>query len=135
MTRNTTSSMDKRPSMDRHHIDLRVKARLMLEKAGHQPRPLATMKGLCYAIEVELGSDRDCSIDEWVGRYLRHAARSTGGTGEIVPPRTPYKFKPLTTSPQMLANLERARQAQPRLWTPDGVGNGNERQHGFGRGS
>lgn len=36
-------------------------------------------------------------------------------------------------SAQLAHNFERAA-AQPRLWTPNGVGNGAERTHGYGRG-
>lgn len=32
-------------------------------------------------------------------------------------------------------NMERAAQAQPRMITPNGIGNGVERQHGYGRGA
>lgn len=53
--------------------------------------------------------------------------------GQIVPARTPGKFKPLTLSHHRKADIEAA---QPAMGiTMGGIGNGAERQHGFSRGA
>lgn len=53
--------------------------------------------------------------------------------GEIVPPRTPSKFKPLRLGHPRLADINAA---QPSMGlTMGGIGNGAERQHGFSRGA
>ncbi|NLZ11642.1 MAG: hypothetical protein GX086_09970 [Alcaligenaceae bacterium] len=53
--------------------------------------------------------------------------------GEIVPPRTPSKFKPLRLGHHRLADINAAQ--PPMGLTMGGIGNGAERQHGFSRGA
>ena len=70
---------------------------------------------------------------------LRWAAQiNPGPTGEIVPPSDVREFKRgkgYAPSPQLSANFARASELYPhRLYTPNGIGNGVERQNGFGRG-
>ena len=53
--------------------------------------------------------------------------------GQIVPARTPGKFKPLKLSHHRKADIEAA---QPAMGiTMGGIGNGAERQHGYSRGA
>lgn len=50
-------------------------------------------------------------------------------------PRNPRPFKQLELPASTRRAFERASNHQCDLYTPDGVGNGAERTHGFGRGS
>lgn len=101
-------------------------ARERLVKAGHKGA-LNKVESLLCAIEVELGSERNCSPEEWISKYLRLTAKP-----EL---NTVRGFRELRPRAQWDINVERARKAQPSRWTPDGIGNGAEHQHGYGRGS
>ncbi len=52
----------------------------------------------------------------------------------VVPARQMGAFKPLTLDPILAMNFSRASQCQKVMMTPNGVGNGDERIHGYGRG-
>ena len=114
-------------SEQRDHRLARAAARERLVKAGHKGALLNKVESLLYAIEVELGAERNCSPEEWVSKYLRLTANTTT--------RATHEFRPLQPRAQWDINAERARKAQPRLWTPNSIGNGAERQHGYGRGA
>ena len=113
-------------SQQRDHRLARSAARERLLKAGHKGA-LNKVESLLYAIEVELGAERNCSPEEWISKYLRLTTNPAA--------REAREFRALQPRPQWDINVERARKAQPRLWTPDGIGNGAERQHGYGRGA
>lgn len=75
-------------------------------------------------LDVELGDEIDLAEPE---------AEAPKFKGEIVPPRTPSKFKPLRLGHPRLADINAA---QPSMGlTMGGIGNGAERQHGFSRGA
>lgn len=107
------------------------RARERLAKLGHDESSLSEATGLMRAIEREMGAKRNCSPEQWVRRYL------TLPDASVVRPCVINKLKPTIYEPsaQWRINVERARRAQPSRWTPDSVGNGPERQHGYGRGS
>ena len=52
-----------------------------------------------------------------------------------VNPAYKREFKPMNTKALRHPRIADINAAQPPLITPDGIGNGAERQHGFGRGS
>ena len=112
-------------SQQRDHRLARSAARERLVKAGHKGA-LNKVESLLYAIEVELGAERNCSPEEWIGKYLRLTASPAV--------RETREFRPLQPRPQWDINAERASRAQPKLWTPNAVGNGSENQNGYGRG-
>lgn len=111
--------------------EARNRARERLAKLGHNRKSLTPAVGLMQAIEYELGAERNCSPEEWVRRYLALS------NPPVVQPRDANKLKVKAYQPsaQWQINVERARKAQPPRWTPDGIGNGAERQHGYGRGA
>jgi hypothetical protein len=67
--------------------------------------------------------------------HAKPHARAKAIHGQVASSRTPAPFKPLRLPTTLQRNFERASQAQTTLYTPDGIGNGVERQFGFGRGS
>lgn len=113
------------------HREASSRARERLAELGHKESSLSQATGLMRAIELEIGAKRNCSPQQWVRRYL------TLTNAPIVRPRVANKLKSAIYEPsaQWGINVERARRAQPSRWTPDSVGNGPERQHGYGRGS
>ncbi|CAK7069937.1 MAG: hypothetical protein KER_03068 [Kerstersia gyiorum] len=70
---------------------------------------------------------------EHIARYLGEFQRVQRADGAATGPaisafeRPPYR-------PSRHPRLAEIEAFQPRLWTPTGVGNGAERQHGYGRG-
>ncbi len=68
-----------------------------------------------------------------VRRYLgefRSVRRADGeATGRAISPVDRGEYRP-----RRHPRLDEIEAVQPRMWTPDGVGNGAERQHGYGRG-
>lgn len=70
-------------------------------------------------------------LEIFINRFLRQRGQPEY-KGEIVPSRSinkmrgEYKPKP---------HPRQADMRQPKLWTPNGIGNGAERHHGFSRGS
>lgn len=68
---------------------------------------------------------------EYLLMFLEH--RSTPRT--TAQPRFQQPFKPMKLPSTTRRAFERAAEHQCDLYTPDGVGNGAERTHGFGRGS
>lgn len=76
--------------------------------------------------------DKDTAIEALDIAYGL-AAPKMAEMGEIVPPRTPSKFKPLRLGHHRLADINAAQ--PPMGLTMGGIGNGAERQHGFSRGA
>lgn len=118
-------------------LETRRLARARLGQMGYSESSIRGSEALIAAIEAEsgraAGDDPQGLLDEWVG--VTPAPVKERYVGQTVPPRDRNlmkgEYKPSAT---YLDNVERARRAQPRLWTPDGVGNGAERHYGYGRG-
>lgn len=119
-------------------LETRRLARARLGQLGYSEHAIRGSDALIAAIEAEsgrsAGDDPQDLLDDFVG--VAPALRKERYVGQIVPPRDRNlmkgEYKPSAT---YLENVERAKRAQPRLWTPDGVGNGAERHYGYGRGS
>lgn len=119
--------MPNKISNNRDYRSARNYAREKLIAAGYKPGQVRTAEGIAKALEQILGRQRDCSIDEFVREYLSKFQLHR-------PAREPRKWKDYVPSAQWEINVARAKQAQPKLWTPNNIGNGSELHHGYGRG-
>lgn len=76
------------------------------------------------------------AIEKLTGRVCTHYMSPPDFVRSFVSPAVPARqlvaFRPMR--PRAHPRLAEIDAAQPPLYTPDGVGNGAERQHGYGRG-
>ncbi len=131
-------------SQTQEALEVRRIARMRLAALGYTEGAIRGTPRLIAAIEKEsgqqAGDDPQGLLERWVAATNPEPAKARLAQpykGEIAPPRNHnhMQAKPYKPSAQWQINVERARKAQPRLWTPNGIGNGAEGQHGFGRGT
>lgn len=104
---------------------LRIAAIEKLRAAGVEIHPESKIPTIASAIEKLHGRQRVgmTALHDIVRNYVAPVAQV----------RQMAAFRPLrATAHPRLSEID---QAQPPMYTPNGVGNGAERQHGFGRGS
>jgi hypothetical protein len=109
----------KRNTRQRELGALRAEAREYLAKRGHKAGHIHSMAGYASALEQELGHSGDIDVltREYIDKIRESVCRRHLGL---------LVDRPLTLSSRWIANTQRAERDQPKLWTPDGIGNGEE---------
>lgn len=105
---------------------LRIAAIEKLRAAGVSIHEESKMPTIASAIEKLHGQRRIgmTALHDIVRNYVYPVAQA----------RQMAAFKTLTLDPVLAMNFSRASQHQKTMVTPNGIGNGAERVHGFGRG-